>query len=191
MGIILASASPRRKELLHLMGLDFDVRTASHDETMNPFANPADEVERVSRLKAQAVYPLCNDDDIIIAADTIVVCDGLVMGKPRSDSDAFSMLRRLAGREHQVMTGLSIMKGEELESTCVVTTLRFRPMSDEEIRAYVSTGEPMGKAGGYAIQGMAATFTVGIDGDYYNVMGLPVCTLTVMLRRHGVKILGC
>ena len=142
MGIVLASASPRRKELLHLMGLDFDVRTADHDETMNPFANPADEVERVSRLKAQAVYPLCNDDDIIVAADTIVVCDGLVMGKPRSESDAFSMLRRLAGREHQVMTGLSIMKGEEIESTCVVTTLRFRPMSDEEIRAYVATGEP-------------------------------------------------
>ena len=191
MGIILASESPRRKELLHRIGLDFDVRTAEHDETMNPFANPADEVERVSRLKAQAVYPLCNDDDIIIAADTIVVCDGLVMGKPRSESEAFSMLRRLAGREHQVMTGLSIMTGEEVESTCVVTTLRLRPLSDEEIRAYIATGEPMGKAGGYAIQGLASIFIVGIDGDYYNVMGMPVCTLAVMLRKHGVNLLGC
>ena len=102
MSIILASESPRRRELLSRMGLDFIVRTAPHDETMNPFAVPSDEVARVSLLKAQAVYPTCRGEDIIIAADTIVVCDGLMMGKPRSEADAFSMLRRLSGRDHPV-----------------------------------------------------------------------------------------
>lgn len=191
MGIILASTSPRRRELLERMGLQFDIRIAEHDETMSPFADPSDEVARVSRLKAHAVYPLCLDEDIIIAADTVVVCDGLVMGKPRSESDAFSMLRRLSGREHQVMTGVTVLCGAEEESVTVATTLRFRPLSDEEIRAYIATGEPMDKAGAYAIQGLASIFVVGLDGDYYNVMGLPVCTLASMLRRHGVKLLGC
>lgn len=191
MGIILASASPRRSELLTRMGLEFDVRTAEHDETMNLSADPADEVARVSRLKAQAAYPLCNDEDIIIASDTIVVCDGLIMGKPRSESDAFSMLRRLSGRNHEVMTGLCVMQGKYMETTTVTTTLRMRHLSDEEIRAYIATKEPMDKAGAYAIQGLASMFIVGIDGDYYNVMGLPVCTLSTILRKLGVKLLGC
>ena len=191
MDIILASASPRRQELLQRMGVDFIVRTAPHDETMNPFSVPADEVARVSQLKAQAVYPLCHDDDIIVAADTVVVCDGRIMGKPRSDADAFSMLRRLSGREHQVMTGLTVMQGDLAETTTVTTTLRFRPLSDQEIRNYIATGEPADKAGAYGIQGMASMFVVGLDGDYYNVMGLPICTLTLMLRKHGVKLLGC
>ena len=126
-----------------------------------------------------------------MAADTVVVCDGLVMGKPQSEAKAFSMLRRLSGREHQVMTGLTVMCGDQAETTTVVTTLRFRQLSDEEILAYIATGEPMDKAGAYGIQGLAAMFVVGIDGDYYNVMGLPVCTLTTMLRKQGVKLLGC
>lgn len=191
MDIILASASPRRQELLQRMGLDFIIRTAPHDETMNLFSTPSDEVARVSRLKAQAVYPLCHEDDIIVAADTIVVCDGRIMGKPRSENDAFSMLRRLSGREHQVMTGLTVAQGNNTETVTVTTTLRFRPLSDTEIRNYIATGEPMDKAGAYGIQGIASMFVVGLDGDYYNVMGLPVCTLTLMLRKHGVKLLGC
>ena len=191
MDIVLASASPRRQELLQLMGLDFIVRTAPHDETMNPFANPMDEVARVSQIKAQAVYPLCHEEDIVVAADTIVVCDGRIMGKPRSENDAFSMLRRLAGREHQVMTGLTVVQGDVSETTTVTTTLRFRPLSDAEIRNYIATGEPMDKAGGYGIQGKASMFVVGLEGDYFNVMGLPICTLTLMLRKHGVKLLGC
>ncbi len=190
MAIILASSSPRRQELLARMGLDFFVRTAEHDETLNPFGNPADEVARLSVLKAQAVYPLCQDGDIIIAADTVVVCDGLIMGKPRSEADAFSMLRRLSGRDHQVMTGLSVLCDDKVESVTVTTTLRLRPLSAEEIRAYIATGEPMDKAGAYGIQGLAAMFVVGLDGDYYNVMGLPVCTLTQLLRSRGVKLLG-
>ncbi len=191
MGIILASASPRRSELLQRMGLDFVVRTAEHDETFNLSATPFDEVQRISVLKAQSVYPLCRDDDIIIAADTIVVCDGRIMGKPRSEADAFSMLRRLSGRNHEVITGLCVMHGDKTEVTAVTTTLRLRHLSDEEIRAYIATGEPMDKAGGYGIQGLAAMFIVGIDGDYYNVMGLPVCTLSTILRKLGVKLLGC
>lgn len=190
MAIYLASASPRRQELLERMGLDFTVRTAPHDETMNLFAHPADEVARVSMVKAQSIYPLCHDDDIIIAADTIVVCDGLVMGKPRSETEAFSMLRRLSGRDHQVMTGLTVLCGEEYETTTVTTALRMKHLSDAEIRAYIATGEPMDKAGAYAIQGLAAMFVVSIDGDYYNVMGLPVCTLATILRKYGVKLLG-
>ncbi len=191
MKIILASASPRRRELLERLGLCFEVRTAPHDETMNPAANPADEVARVSRLKAEAVRPSCADGDVIIAADTIVVCDGLIMGKPHSEEAACSMLRRLSGREHQVMTGLSVLCGSKEETTTVTTTLRFRSLSEREISAYVATGEPMDKAGAYAIQGLASMFVTGLDGDYYNVMGLPVCTLVGMLRRNGVTLLGC
>lgn len=189
MSIILASASPRRRELLSRMGLDYTVRTAPHDETMDPFADPADEVARVSLLKAQAVRPLCTSDDILIAADTIVVCDGLTMGKPRSESDAFSMLRRLSGRDHQVMTGLTVIQDDFTETVTVTTGIRFCRLSDEDIRAYIATGEPMDKAGAYAIQGLAAMFIVGVDGDYYNVMGLPVCTLAAILRKRGVQLL--
>ena len=189
MSIILASASPRRSELLGRMGLDFTVLTAPHDETMDPFADPSDEVARVSLRKAQAVLPRCQSGDIVIAADTIVVCDGLTMGKPRSESDAFSMLRRLSGREHQVMTGLTVLHDDFSETVTVTTGIRMRCLADDEIRAYIATGEPMDKAGSYAIQGLAAMFIVGLDGDYYNVMGLPVCTLATILRKRGVQLL--
>lgn len=191
MAIILASKSPRRSELLARMGVEFTVKTSKIDEKMDPFANPADEVARVSLAKAQTVRGTCHPDDIIIGADTIVVCDGLTMGKPRSESEAFSMLRRLSGRDHQVLTGLTVLGGDRTENLTVATTLRFRALSDAEIRNYIATGEPMDKAGAYGIQGLAAMFVVGLDGDYYNVMGLPVCTLTILLRRFGVKLLGC
>ncbi len=190
MALYLASSSPRRKELLTRMGLEFTPKRATHDETLNHSADPADEVARISILKAEAVRPKVRDTDIIIAADTMVVLDGLMMGKPRSEPDAFSMLRRLSGRKHQVMTGLTVMKGKRSETTTVVTTIRFRSLSDEEIRAYIATGEPMDKAGAYGIQGLGAMFVIAIEGDYYNVMGLPVCTLSLMLRKFGVKLLG-
>lgn len=191
MAIILASKSPRRQELLSRMGLEFTVKASRISEKMDPFAHPSDEVARISLAKAQAVVGSCNPEDIIISADTIVVCDGLMMGKPHSESDAFSMLRRLSGRDHQVMTGLTVIGGGRTENLTVTTTLRFRALSDQEIRNYIATGEPMDKAGGYGIQGLASMFVVGLDGDYYNVMGLPICTLTVLLRRFGVKLLGC
>ena len=191
MSLILASASPRRKELLQRMGLEFRVCLAQHDETMDPQKDPAREVQRVSLLKAEAVRTLCGEEDVIIAADTVVVCEGLVMGKPASQEEAVAMLSRLSGREHQVITGLSVLQGERAESVSVTTTLRFRPLHEEEIRAYVATGEPMDKAGAYGIQGMASVFVEGLYGDYYNVMGLPVCTLTTILRSFGIKLLGC
>ena len=205
MEIYLASKSPRRKELLERMGLEFTVRAVNTNETMDPFRHPSDEVARVSLEKAKAVQPHCMPDDIIISADTIVVCDSLVMGKPHSESEAFSMLRRLSGRDHQVMSGLTVLHGDDCENLTVTTTLRMRTLSDEEIRAaitpvvnaneeiraYIATGEPMDKAGAYAIQGLAAMFVIGLDGDYYNVMGLPVCPLAMILRKFGVKLLGC
>jgi len=173
------------------MGLEFTIRTAQHDETMNPAGDPADEVADVSRRKASAIQPLCTEDDIIVAADTVVVCDGLIMGKPHDFEDAVNMLHRLSGREHQVMTGLTVSRGSRTETRTVITAVRFRPMSDAEIRAYVATGEPMDKAGAYGVQGLAAMFIEGLDGDFYNVMGLPLCTLAAMLRGYGVKLLGC
>ncbi len=191
MNVILASASPRRKELLERIGLKFVIRTAPHDETMDPEKNPAEEVQRVSALKAEAVKAICAREDVIIAADTVVVADGIVMGKPASEEEAFSMLRRLSGREHQVITGLSVAQGERMETVSVTTALRFRPLSDGEIRAYIATKEPMDKAGAYGIQGLASMFVESLCGDYYNVMGLPICTLTTILRKFGVKLLDC
>lgn len=190
MRIILASSSPRRKELMERMGLDFMIRTVPTDETMKKDGKPYDEVADVSRRKAYAVQSLCTDEDIIVAADTIVVCDGTIMGKPHDAGNAVDMLRRLSGREHQVMTGLTVCRGSRTETKTVVTVVRFRPMTDAEILAYVATGEPMDKAGAYGVQGLAAMFIEGLDGDFYNVMGLPVCTLAQMLRGYGVKPLG-
>lgn len=191
MKIILASASPRRRELLERMGLEFTVRTANHDETMDPNKSAEAEVRRVSALKAEAVKALCDFDDVIIAADTVVVSEGYVMGKPETKQEACEMLRRLSGKDHQVITGLSVCRGEEIRSVSVSTDLRFRPLSEAEIAAYVETGEPMDKAGAYGIQGLAAMFVESLNGDYYNVVGLPVCTLTCILREFGVELLGC
>ena len=181
MSIILASASPRRKELLGLFRVPFEIRVADIDETMNPNKAPFDEVARVSRLKALAVSR--EEDDTVIAADTIVVCEGRVLGKPKDQQEACEMLRLLSGRDHQVMTGVTVVKGQQAETFTEVTDLHFRPLSEEEIEAYVATGEPMDKAGSYGIQGGAALFCTRMVGDYYNVMGLPVCRLGEVLRR--------
>ena len=181
MSIILASASPRRKELLGLFRKPFEIRVADIDETMDPTKAPFDEVARVSRLKAMAVSR--TEDDTVIAADTIVVCEGRVLGKPKDQQEACEMLRILSGRDHQVMTGVTVLKGQRAETFTEVTDLHFRPLSEEEISDYVATGEPMDKAGSYGIQGGAALFCTRMVGDYYNVMGLPVCRLGEVLRR--------
>ena len=180
MSMILASASPRRKELLGLFGFPFEIRVADIDEAMDPAKAPFDEVARVSRLKAQAVPR--NEDDTVIAADTIVVCQGKVLGKPKSKEEAVQMLSLLSGRDHQVMTGVTVLRGEICETFTEVTDLHFRELSQKEIEAYVATGEPMDKAGSYGIQGGAALFCTHMVGDYYNVMGLPVCRLGMVLR---------
>ena len=188
MKLILASASPRRRELLGLFHVPFEIRVADIDETMDPEKAPFDEVARVSRLKALAVPR--EGEDVVIAADTIVVCEGKVLGKPHSAEEAVSMLRLLSGRDHQVMTGMTVIC-DDRERTCTeVTDLHFRELSDKEIRAYVATGEPMDKAGAYGIQGGAALFCTHMVGDYYNVMGLPVCRLGLMLREMVPEGMG-
>ena len=181
MSLILASQSPRRKELLGLFGMPFTVRVADIDETMDANANPYDEVARVSRLKALAVDR--SETDIVVAADTIVVCDGKVLGKPRDEAEAIAMLTMLSGKDHQVMTGMTVLQGDECVTCTEVTDLHFRPLAREEIEDYVASGEPMDKAGAYGIQGGAALFCERMSGDYYNVMGLPVCRLSQIFRQ--------
>lgn len=178
--LILASASPRRKELLRLFGIPFTVRAADIDETMNPENSPREEVEKVSRRKALAIAR--DPDEVVIAADTIVVCDNRILGKPKSREEAVSMLKLLSGRDHQVMTGCTLLYGQAIRSFVEVTDLHFRRLTDGEIRRYVETGEPMDKAGAYGIQGGAALFCEKLRGDYYNVVGLPVCRLWETLR---------
>ena len=188
MSLILASASPRRKELLGLFRIPFEIRVADIDETMDPQKAPFDEVARVSRLKAAATPR--KDGDVVVAADTIVVCEGRVLGKPRSEAEAAAMLRLLSGRDHQVMTGVTVIRDERVQTFTEVTDIHFRELSDREIDRYVATGEPMDKAGAYGIQGGAALFCTRMVGDYYNVMGLPVCRLGLVLREMAPELMG-
>ena len=187
MQLILASASPRRRELLGLFGLPFVIRAADIDETMNPALPPEAEVARVSRLKALAVPR--EAEDVVIAADTIVVCGGRVLGKPHSHEEAAQMLRLLSGRDHQVMTGCTVRAPGGTETFTEITDLHFRQLTEAEIARYVASGEPMDKAGAYGIQGGAALFCEGIRGDYYNVMGLPVCRLGQVLKRKAPQLM--
>ena len=187
MNVILASQSPRRKELLGLFHIPFIIRVADIDETMDPAQSPYDEVARVSRLKAKAIDR--QPEDIVIAADTIVVCDGLVLGKPTDAQDACRMLENLSGRAHQVMTGMTILKGNTCISCTEVTDVYFRSLTRKQIEAYVATGDPMDKAGSYGIQSGAALFAEKLVGDYYNVMGLPVCRLAQILEQISPDIM--
>ena len=180
MNVILASQSPRRKELMRLFRIPFTVRVADIDETMDPSQPVCDEGARVSRAKAEATPHV--KSDVVIAADTIVVCDGQRLGKPVDEQDAYRMLRLLSGRDHQVMTGMCVLYGGKAVTCTEVTDIHFRELSDKEIWAYIRTGEPMDKAGSYGIQGGAALFAEKMAGDYYNVMGLPVCRLGSILR---------
>lgn len=188
MSVILASQSPRRRELLGLFRIPFTVRVADIDETMDSGADPFGEVARVSHKKALAVPR--EPEDVVIAADTIVVCQGKVLGKPRTREEAVEMLQLLSGKAHQVMTGMTVLKGDQARVCTEVTDLHFRPLSQKEIEDYVDTGEPMDKAGAYGIQGGAALFCPGMTGDYYNVMGLPVCRLSEILKELAPELMG-
>ena len=179
MRLILASQSPRRRELLGLFRRPFTIQVADIDETMDADRPPYDEVARVSRAKAEAIAR--EKDDIVVAADTIVVCAGRTLGKPRTETEAKEMLRLLSGRDHQVMTGMTVLRGDRAVTCTEVTDIHFRELSDKEIESYIATGEPMDKAGSYGIQGGAALFAERMVGDYYNVMGLPVCRLYQIL----------
>ena len=187
MEVILASQSPRRKELMGLFHIPFTVRVSDADETMDPALSPADAVAQVSRRKAEAVSR--EADDVVIAADTIVVLGDEILGKPRDEADASRMLHLLSGRDHQVMTGMTLLRGETALVCTEITDIHFRPLSHREIDAYIRTGEPMDKAGSYGIQGGAALFAERLVGDYYNVMGLPVCRLGQLLREIAPEIM--
>ena len=187
MQLILASQSPRRKELLGLFHIPFTVKVADIDEAMDPARSPAQEVARVSRAKAEAIEG--HAGDVIIAADTIVVLADQVLGKPKNEADAIAMLTALSGRDHQVMTGVTVLRGNKVLTHTEITDIHFRPLSQKEIEAYVATGEPMDKAGSYGIQGGAALFAEKMHGDYYNVMGLPVCRLWQMLQQIAPEIM--
>jgi len=141
---------------------------------------PFDEVARVSRLKAEATPR--GKEDVVVAADTVVVCNGQVLGKPKDEADAFRMLKMLSGKVHQVMTGLTVLSGDSAVVCTEVTDIYFKELTDSEILAYIRTGEPMDKAGSYGIQGGAALFVEKLVGDYYNVVGLPVCRLGQILK---------
>ena len=187
MNVILASQSPRRRELLGLFRIPFTVRAADIDETMDPALPAEQEVARVSRAKAMATP--AKAEDVVIAADTIVVCNGKTLGKPKSKEQAVEMLTMLSGRDHQVMTGLTVRKGDTCRTVTEITHLHFRKLSQREILDYVATGEPMDKAGAYGIQGGAALFVERLDGDYYNFMGLPVCRLWQVLAETAPEVL--
>ena len=179
--IVLASGSPRRRELMHQMGIDdFEILPAKGEENAPEALTPAQLVEQLALQKAREVAAL-RPDCAVIGADTVVALGDEVLGKPESEARAKEMLRALSGRHHQVYTGVAVLAGGEEYTHVECTEVEFRALSDEEIDAYVATGEPMDKAGAYGIQGRACTLIRGIRGDYYNVVGLPVCALHEML----------
>jgi septum formation protein len=183
--VVLASASPRRRQLLDLIGIEHEVRPANIDESMRPREVPRRHAERLAREKATAIAK--RDPDLItIAADTIVVINRKVLGKPRDTDDAARMLALLSGREHVVTTAVAVARGKKLRSAVEEVRVKFRRLRDDEIEAYIATGEPMDKAGGYGIQGYGATIVERIEGDYFAVMGLPIVRLIGLLRDVGV-----
>jgi septum formation protein len=183
--IILASASPRRQELLKKAGIEFIVRPADIPEVPAPGESPLAFGERMAREKARAVHQLV-PEAIVLAADTVVAVDDQILGKPENDKDAVRMLRLLSGRTHSVITSVCLARENFEDVRSENTAVEFATMTEKEIREYVRTGEPMDKAGAYAIQGLASRWITKVDGDYYNVVGLPVDLVWKMLRDHPV-----
>jgi septum formation protein len=184
--VILASQSPRRRDLLDLVGIVHEVLPADINEDVRA-GEPADAyTERLAREKA-AVIAARHADATVIAADTTVVLDGDILGKPVDAADARAMIRRLAGRSHTVLTALAVAHGGRVESAVESVGVTFRPLTDDEIAQYVATGEPMDKAGAYGIQGWGATIVERVDGDYFSVMGLGLRRLVDLLARHGIR----
>ncbi len=171
--IILASASPRRKELLETAGVEFEICVSDADESIPEGTLPADAAKITATKKALAVAE-SHKNDIVIGADTIVVAGGRILGKPADKADAEAMLTMLSGVEHEVITGVCLACGEEIRSFAQISKVKFYDLSAEEIKAYVATDEPMDKAGSYGIQGKGCTLVEKIEGDYFNIVGLPV-----------------
>ena len=181
MNIILASGSPRRKELLSILGYPFEVIVSDFEETINENNKLKEEIKKLSFGKAKAVFDK-HQDDLVIGADTIVTIDNKVLGKPKTEDKAYEMLKELSNKKHTVITGVTIMTKEKVDTFAVVSDVYFNKLSDEEINEYIKTKEPLDKAGGYAIQGLGSKFIKKIDGDYYAIMGLPVSELYTRLK---------
>jgi septum formation protein len=184
--VVLASSSPRRRELLTLIGIAHEVRPADIDETLRPRETPRRFAERLAREKATALATR-DPNQITIGADTIVVVNRKILGKPADIVQAAGMLRQLSGREHTVVTAIAVSRGRKLRSAVEEVRVKFRTLRTAEIDAYIATGEPMDKAGAYGIQGYGATIVESIDGDYFSVMGLSLVRLVGLLRDVGVK----
>lgn len=189
MTVVLASASPRRSELLEKLGLSFAVRAADIDEESVLADSPEALVLALSAAKAQKVADDETPDTLVIAADTVVVLDSTVLGKPTNAASAFTMLSALSGRWHEVYTGVSVQSGDRRVAFCERSEVCFRPLSDVEIHNYIKTGEPMDKAGAYGIQGYGALLVSALRGDYFSVMGLPLCRLGQCLAEFGLDLL--
>ena len=190
MNFILASGSPRRKELMEMLGVNnLKIIPAKGEEAAPAGSGPEELVMALAAAKAEEVAAQAAPDDVVVAADTIVWLDGRPFGKPRSREEAMAMLRRLSGNTHHVYTGVAVLRGgtERLGYEC--TAVHFREIPEEEIRRYVDSGEPMDKAGAYGAQGLGALFVRGIEGEFFNVMGLPLCRLDAMLKEQGVGLL--
>ena len=189
--IVLASASPRRQELLQRMGItEFDIRVPEAEETYPEGLSPRQIVEYISREKADAAVKLCGADEIVITADTMVFLDDARLGKPTDEADALRMLTALQGRHHTVCTGVTVRQRDHTVTESEETEVIFRPATQRELLAYIATGEPMDKAGAYGIQGKVSLLVEGIRGDFFNVMGLPLLRLSRMLEQFGITCLG-
>ena len=185
MKIILASGSPRRKELLSMITPDFTVKVSDVDESAIHAQTPALLAKALARAKCLAVS--CEEPQaLVLGCDTVVECDGEVFGKPRDKADALRMLHALAGRRHYVHTGVCLAAGSQIENFAVTSAVDFFPVEEEDMEAYAATAEPYDKAGGYAIQGHAAVWCSGIEGCYYNIMGLPVSHVAQALKKFGL-----
>lgn len=188
MNLILASVSPRRREILEHIGASFDVIPAQGPENPPAGAAGAETAMALSAAKAQEVAA-SHPDSVVIGADTVVEIDGTLLGKPRDEADAARMLRLLSGRTHHVYTGVTVIKDGSVLTQAEKTAVCFRALTEGEIAAYIATGEPMDKAGAYGYQGYAGLFIEKIEGDYFNVIGLPLCRLGRMLEQAGVSLL--
>jgi len=185
MKIILASGSPRRRELLAMAGFSFDVIPADVDETADPALSPGQLVAHLAEKKALHIRDMNQGQDaVVIGADTVVAIDGLILGKPKDEADAFDMLSRLQGRPHTVFTGVTAAscKTDKIQTFVESTKVFMRALADDEIRAYMATGEPFDKAGAYGIQEKGAVLIARVEGDYFTVVGLPLCRLNLTLR---------
>jgi septum formation protein len=185
--VVLASQSPRRRELLALIGIAHEVRPADIDESALPDETAEAHCERLAREKALALAAGAGDGALVIGSDTIVVVDGRILGKPRDEQDAMRMLRLLSGRSHVVLTAVAVVRHGRVESGVERVSVTFRPLDDSEIAAYIATREPMDKAGAYGIQGFGATIVERIDGDYFAVMGLALTRLVRLMARVGIR----